>query len=410
MKKKSFCSTFTYLFLMIFTIFNLAHNQQATCQTGRLNSPGMTASSHEIISLDGTWMMKDYTRGMGVPHKAYLPVSEPCDVLPCQVPGTVRTALLEAGKIPDPYFGFDNEKSLWTEQKEWWFYKKFDVPADFKGRYIDLAFEGILFKGDCWVNGQKAGELKGMMNPRAFDVSSLLKYGHENLIAVRLQDPPDAWSSTMKDNLTWFTPRDQLYSIAQSMYGWDWGPHGVNIGIWQPVNLRVTGAVRINHPYIRTTIPSSKKAVCQVQLDIQNLSDKPVESILTGTLNEKQSGQEAVAFEQQIMLAPGESRVVSLELTVKNPKLWWPNGMGDQNLYILNAAVTTDHTNSDRSSTQFGIRELKLVNNENTDAFVNQMKKQEGLGNIYSMGKAVGSYPWTFQVNGKKLFIKGGSW
>ena len=407
---KKISSNSIYVFAMIFSLFSLAFTEQAGCQPMNQTGVSRSASADEIIDLDGTWMMKDFTRGMGIPQKAYLPGNQPADVLPCRVPGTVRTALLEAGKIPDPYFGYDNEKSLWTEQKEWWFYKKFDVPAGLHGKYIELEFAGILFMGECWVNGQKAGELKGMLNPRSFDVSPLLKYGHENTIAVRLEAPPDAWSSTMKDNLTWFTSRDQLYSIAQSMYGWDWGPHGVNIGIWQPVKLRVTGAVRINQPYIRTTIPSAKEAVCRIQMELQNLSDKPVQTELSGSLINKQTKREAGNFKQQVQLDPGERRIVSLELTVKKPELWWPNGMGVQNLYLLNARATVNNSESDKSSVQFGIRELKLVNNENTEEFVKQMKQQEGVGNIYSMGKAVGSYPWTFQINGKKLFIKGGSW
>ena len=384
-----------------------ANSDQAMGQSAGSSKGQSQATS---IDLNGTWMMKDYTRSMGTEKKIYLPENEPAEGIPCQVPGTARTALLEAGQIPDPYVGFDNEKSLWTEQKEWWFFKSFDVPEELEGKYIDLVFEGILFKGECWVNGKPAGNLKGMLNPRSFDVTRLLNYGGENKIAVRLEAPADAWSSTMKDNLTWFTQRDQLYSIAQCMYGWDWGPHGVNIGIWKPVKLLATGEVRVNHPAIRTTIPSPKKAVCDVQVQVRNLSGKPVSAVVAGSVVEKDTKKEAATFKQSVDLAAGESRVVHFSVNVKKPKLWWPNGMGEQNLYLLNTAVSVNQTQSDFNSTQFGIREIKLVDNENKASFIENMKNQEGLGNQYSMGKAVGSYPWTFQINGKKMFAKGGNW
>jgi hypothetical protein len=48
---------------------------------------------------------------------------------PANPSGTVRIALLEAGEIPDPYIGYNDEKSLWIEQKEWWFFKTFQADA-----------------------------------------------------------------------------------------------------------------------------------------------------------------------------------------------------------------------------------------------------------------------------------------
>jgi beta-mannosidase len=187
------------------------------------------------------------------------------------VPGTVRTALLAADEIPDPYIGYNNEKSLWVEQKEWWFFKKFSVESNLKGKYIDLILEGTSFGGEVWLNGQQLGEVKGMLNPLSFDVSGILDYGQENSLAIRLEAPPDAWANTMARGLTWRTPRDQLFSIAQCMYGWDWGLHCVGIGIWQPVKLRITGPVRINNPYIHSQVPSAKQSICNIDIDIQNL-------------------------------------------------------------------------------------------------------------------------------------------
>ena len=54
--------------------------------------------------------------------------------------------------------------------------------------------------------------------------------------------------------------------------------------------------------------------------------------------------------------------------------------MGEQNLYLLNTAVSVNQAKSDFNSTQFGIREIKLVDNENKASFIENMKKQEGPG------------------------------
>jgi beta-mannosidase len=361
-----------------------------------------------VVDLDGPWLLKDYTAGVGVTKQVQLPGHAPKDGRPVQVPGTVRQALVAAGEIPDPYFGYDNEKSLWVEQKEWWFFRTFSLGAEYSGRHIDLVFEGTSFQGEVWLNGQLAGSLKGMLNPRAFDVSGLLQYGAENTLAVRLEATPDARETQIARGLTWRAPRDQLFSIAQCMYGWDWGPHGVPIGIWRPVRLRVSGPLRLDHPYVRSRLLSPSLAHCGVDLDVRNLSQEPKEATLRGAFVEKDTKRRAAEFRQSFQLAPGETRTVHVDVGVRNPRLWWPNGMGPQNLYFLEATVSDAAGESERLRTQFGIRELKLVANDRVDEFLKTMK--EHLGDAHHLGNVVGSYPWTFQVNGRRMFAKGGNW
>ena len=371
--------------------------------------PALSASGTSgTLDLNGTWMMKGFTRGIGIAKQVYLPGHGPEGCIPFQVPGTVRSALLAAGEIPDPYFGYDNEKSLWVEHQEWWFFKTFRADSAYLGRWIDIVFEGASFQGEVWLNGRSVGELEGMLNPRAFDVTGMLNFGRDNLLAVRLEATPDARFSETARGLTWDTPRDQLYSIAQCMYGWDWGPHGVPVGLWQPVRLRISGPLRLERPSIRSQIPSPSLAVVNVELDVTNMTGTPKEGILLGLLVEKDGNRKAAEFRRAVRLSPGESKTVSATVTVRNPKLWWPNGMGGQNLYVLRASVSESGAESEDLKSQFGIRELKLVENEKVDEFLKSMK--EHSGSVYHLGRAIGSYPWTFQVNGKKMFAKGGNW
>lgn len=382
--------------------------KKATCQTNDVNVASAAQNRVTGINLGGTWRMKDFTLGIGGLKKVYLPVNEPEDCLPCEVPGTVRSALLEAGEIPDPYYGYDNEKSMWVEQKEWWFFKRFSVSGALSGKYVELAFDGTSFSGDCWLNGSYVGELEGMLNPRAFEVSRLLKYGEENQIAIRLQAPPDARENSIEHGLTWRGDRDQLYSIAQCMYGWDWGPHALPVGIWKSVALRISGPVMIDNPLIRTTIVSDTEARCGIGLDIRNLSDSMVVADISGFISEKRSQRVAGEFRRTLTLGPRETKRSDSEVVVKDPKLWWPNGLGDQDLYIMNATAKIGDVESDDLSEQFGIRELRLVDNENVGEFLGAM--QEDIGDAHHLGNVVGSYPWTFEINGIKMFAKGANW
>ena len=366
------------------------------------------ARANVLPDLNGTWLMKDYSPGVGVTKEVYIPGKQPKDCLPIQVPGTVRSALLADGEIPDPYYGYDNEKSLWVEQKEWWFFRTFTLGAGEKGKWIDLEFEGASFQGEVWLNGTRVGDLKGMLNPRSLDISGALKYGGTNTIAVRLEATPDARDNLMARGLTWDAPRDQLYSIAQCMYGWDWGPHGVPVGLWKPVRLRVSGPLRIDHPYVVSRINTAAEAVCTVAVDVRNLSSALRKGSVRGLIEEEESGKGAGEFAGEFTLSPGEIRRLTFDITVKNPRLWWPNGMGAQSLYVLRETVSAGGAVSEESSVSFGIRELKLVENENIAEYIKTMKTE--VGSQYQLGKVVGSYPWTFQVNGRKMFVKGGNW
>jgi beta-mannosidase len=403
--KRDFINVFPFITCFIF-LFNNKYDSNA--QT--LNKIMIDNKTHmeRIIDLSGTWQMKDFTEGIGIQKKVFLPGKEPKDYIPYRVPGTVRTALLSAGEIPDPYYGYNNEKSLWVEQKEWWFFKDFSIDKNLKGKFIEIQFEGTSFRGEFWLNGHHAGELKGMLNPKSFDISSLLNFGKDNYIAVRLEAPADARENLIQRGLTWRTPRDQLFSIAQCMYGWDWGTHSIGIGIWQPVKLRITDPLRINNPYICSRIPVPDQAVCNIEFDIQNLSGKTLDAEITGSILEKKSQYEPVNFNQNLKLAPGKTKTLNFQVNIKNPKLWWPNGMGDQNLYILKTTVSYNNIVSDTKLTQFGIRELKLVGNENVGEFLKTMKQH--LGDAHRLGNKEGSYPWTFEVNGIKMFAKGGNW
>ena len=45
-------------------------------------------------------------------------------------------------------------------------------------------------------------------------------------------------------------------------------------------------------------------------------------------------------------------------LRLRDPWLWWPNGLGDPHLYDLTLTASVGGTESDRRTTRFGIRQF----------------------------------------------------
>ena len=362
----------------------------------------------ETIDLSGEWRVSDFAPGEGVEKKVFSPDFDKRNFIPAQVPGTVRQALFEAGKIPDPYFGFNNEEALWVEEREWWFCRDFKIDNSEKGKFIDISFEGTVFKGEVWLNGKFLGELEGMFNPRSFPVSDFLNFNGKNHLAVRLEAPEDAKNIEKWNGLTFDSRREQLYSIAQCLFAWDWAPHMVPVGIWQPVKLRITGPIRAEKPHIVTTLKSENHAQISISAEIINLSNQEKSFKLQGVIRGKNFSGEDISFEKSGTISANETVLVSQEIDIPNAKLWWPNGMGEPNLYLAELKLLADNSVSDQTTAQFGIRTLKMVANDDIDSFIEEMGK--AIGNVYRMGKVIGSYPWTFEINGVRIFAKGANW
>ncbi len=312
--------------------------------------------------------------------------------LPTSVPTTVLAALVANKVYPDPYYG-DNltkvpgyREGRWLVMpkdspfhKPWWYRTEFTVPEAFKGKHITLHLDGINYRANIWLNGMQIADREaviGMFRRFEFDVDEHVVVGKKNCLAVEIIAPGDLPEKRYRTK--------QLEATT----GWDDHnpiPPDLNMGIWQNVYLRATGAVAIRHPYVATDLelPSLKKARLTVSARLINKTDKPVEGELAGVIESRK-------FSKPVKLGPNETREVAIspddsqQLTIADPRVWWPNPVGSQELYDLGLKVSVNGQVSDAAATRFGIREATTYIND------------EG---------------WRgYKVNGKNILIRGGAW
>ena len=100
--------------------------------------------------------------------------------------------MLNAGRIPDPYIGRNDEIAREESLKTWWLRRKFKRPGEASGER--LVFGGICDACAIWLNGEKLGEHKGMFAELTYDVSEILVDG-ENTLIVRLDPAPQRISN-----------------------------------------------------------------------------------------------------------------------------------------------------------------------------------------------------------------------
>ena len=372
------------------------------------------------------------------------------------VPGTVLTTLVNRGYYPEPLYGMNNMAIPDTLcRTDWWYRTVLPLPAGAESKRVQLILNGINYKAEVWFNGSLLGTITGAFIRGQFDITSLLHNNTTNILAIHILPPPHP-GIPHEENLQGSGPNGGILCYDGPTFvcteGWDWIP-GIrdrNIGIWQDVRLRVTADARIIDPQVITDLPlpdtTSAKIIITSTLSNCGVSRK------TFTL----SGEiESVRFSKLVILNAGEQKLVVFspsefsQLNFQNPRLWWPNGYGKQELYNLKLSVTDDENNvSDQKVVRFGIREMSYdftvdyrLARQNVRVNLNPLKvwaKTEKIityrhhsyesrrlpGGVqigfvpnlkdtvlFDKGLTPGSAPYlVIQVNGQPIYCRGGNW
>jgi Exo-beta-D-glucosaminidase Ig-fold domain/Concanavalin A-like lectin/glucanases superfamily/Glycosyl hydrolases family 2/Glycosyl hydrolases family 2, sugar binding domain/Glycosyl hydrolases family 2, TIM barrel domain len=275
------------------------------------------------------------------------------------VPGTALTTMIDRGVYPDSDYGLNNliiPESL--NKQDYWYRNEFKAPKT-SARRLTLTFEGINYAAEVWLNGQSLGNIKGAFIRGIFDVTDVLKAGQTNVLLVRVSPPPHPGIPHEQSVLG--GPGENGGAMVldgptfMATEGWDWIPaiRDRDTGIWQPVVLTASGVVKIGDVQVITELPlpDTSKADLEINVPLENASDKPV----TGTL--KVMVERAELF-KEVTVAPGKSEVKFGPLTLQNPRLWWPNGYGKPELYAMRLDFIEGGNETDSKLLRFGVREV----------------------------------------------------
>jgi len=280
------------------------------------------------------------------------------------VPGTVLTSYLNDGAIADPDFG-ENQYAISDSffTADFWYRDEFTAPAATQpGQHYWLNFDGINWKAEVYVNGQHVGRIDGGFMRGKFDVTALIHPGTANALAVCILRNANPGSTKDKEGPTvngGALGRDNPTYHASA--GWDWMStiRGRDTGIWSNVTLTTSGAVTIENPLVTTTLPLPDTSTADVTIaaTLHNIESHAI----TGALQAKFGD---IVVEQPVTLDASSSKTVQLTppeqsaLQIHNPKLWWPNGYGDPNLYPVTITFLLNGHPSDTTHFNAGIREF----------------------------------------------------
>ncbi len=311
---------------------------------------------------------------------------------PAVVPGTVLTTMLANKEIPDPFYGMNNKAiaDIYNAGKEkytYWFVNDFVEQSAANGEQFWLYLRGVNYSCDVYLNGTKLNETlhKSMFLSQTYNITSLLQTGMNRLAVI--VHPPDfignanggqGGDGTIAKNIT-----------QQYVAGWDWiqPVRDRNTGIWDKVFIEKTGSIRVKNIHVVTQVPgvrmttgAQQPATIQLSAEVENAINFPVSGRLLYNI-----GPDTVS--KSVTVPAHSSLAVALpNYVLRNPKLWWPNTYGEQNLYNTKVQfITNNAVVSDSENLTFGVRQIEAEWNNTT-------RSRE------------------IRVNGQKIFIRGGNW
>lgn len=290
-----------------------------------------------ILSLNGAWQMR--------------PADEQ-EWIKATVPGSVYADLLDAGRMEDPFWRANELQAFDLMEKDYIYRRTFELTeAELNSDALLLTCEGLDTLAKVTVNGQDVLKANNMHRTWVVDIADFVSEG-ENQIEITFESPnrfiKEAYAQSRTDGSEDATVGFPLLRKAHCMFGWDWGPRLPDAGIWRDIYINcVTTAkllgVRVHQDHGDGNVLLS--------------FDTEIESY-TGTC-ECMEPEYSVKY---TVTAPDGEVFESLdeEILIENPKLWWPNGYGEQPLYTVRAELLGDGEVLDVWEKRIGLRTMTM--------------------------------------------------
>lgn len=318
------------------------------------------------ISLNGDWKLYYYDKlQRNVIDPDELKVGDIASVS-ARVPGDVHLDLSKAGVLPaDLFKGMNLRETELYETYDWWYEKEFelsDIPADKK---ITLKFDAVDCLAEYYLNGELIGTSDNAFIPHEFDVTDVI--AEKNLLQIKLSSViVDAYESDYDNALFeiaayWHQHLESTnYRKAASAYGWDILGRCVTYGIWRDVNVIYHDEYEVRESYIVTEKLDGTYAHMRFMFNL-DMPVRPRDRKIVIELSAK-CGESQFTISKKI-----NYKVDSIEFGINNPKLWWPHGYGDANVYDAVIKLYVEDELVCEMPTSFGVRTVKLHRTDVTD-------------------------------------------
>ena len=345
------------------------------------------------LSLNGKWQLRDEIINFNLANAGKLSKSTNGWITQ-PIPGDIHQGLITAGRIKEPLLGLNFFDCLWTEKRSWWFRKTFTIPASWlKADLVELELNGLDSNAELFLNGSHIGSHRNAFRPFVVNVKRYIKSGN-NVLLVRLTAGVENISEAdihSTDGILGSTeashghpergePRRVFVRKPQYSFGWDWSPRVATTAIAGDVKITAINTACIREVLLRPLRHGDKQVILHAAVVVDWLhyyksGQGSVELFLTDSDGRKYK------VKSESLLRSG-CNYIELKVSLDKPKLWWPNGLGEQHFYKVEARFKTGKESMAFPAFDYGVRFVEL---DTMDKFA-------------------------LIINGRKVFCKGANW
>jgi beta-mannosidase len=334
--------------------------------SGRVRS----CSSHRRELLADQWEM-------AVSDPAGSPAPPPDERwLPAAVPGTVASALRDAGEwsLDSPPRAFDAE--------EWWYRRRFGAPSVAPGERLILGFDGLATLAEVWLNGSALCQSANMFLAHEFDISGLVESSNELLIRFA---PLQAFLGVRRARPRWRTPmvsHQQLRWARTTLLGRTpgWSPPAAPVGPWRPVWLEYRRILELGGLRLASALDSRR--------GVLELTSKTVllggASLKSASLVVARQGRR---YSAPLDIMPAEA-LIGGKVEIPDVEPWWPHTHGEPALYDASL-------------------EFVVAASDGTQSAVEVQLGRVGFRTV-TLDRSAGDF--ALSVNGVRIFCRGAVW
>ncbi|KAJ5449651.1 glycoside hydrolase superfamily [Penicillium daleae] len=313
------------------------------------------------------------------------------------LPTSIHLDLLANHTIPDPFVGKNEELVQWVGDKTWIYEKQFTIPERLRsnpGQQVDLVFEGLDTFTTVILDNVKILETENMFVSHRVNITDQIRSTKTpdkemHTLQIIFHNAKQMATEEMERHAehSWFSfhfgNKRLAARKAQYHFGWDWSPVLTDCGPWKPIFLEAYQA-RLTDLSIRTSLDSDQQgAGLEISVEVEGKAGYARIDI----------EQDGVKIESCIITLCGERTTTTRR--IRNPKLWWPWTLGEQNLYTVKCTIfnrledATEELELDSMNKRFGIRKIELIH----------QPLRQGEGNSFF-----------FRVNDVPIFVAGSNW
>ncbi|KAK3403387.1 glycoside hydrolase family 2 protein [Sordaria brevicollis] len=347
-----------------------------------------------------------------------------------RVPSQVHLDLFEAGVIGDPYYGLNDFNLRWIAWNDWTYTTNLDsskLSTTSKPTHSYLLFNGLDTFANISLCGQPVAYTRNQFRQYLFNITSILStsclptsnstapkgpelrihFPSVPITAETIASQPNQSTWPAHVQIQFEFPNRHFVRKEQSDFGWDWGPAFMPTGVWQKAWV-----VQLERPesevYVKNSLldiyregqlpnlppDQARDWVLKVGLDVVGTVPRDVGMrYRVVEVNNGKTISEGALMNVTVSEA-GDTISGSVVLDGKRYKLWWPNGLGEQNLYGVEITVV-DPAGMVLADVRKRTGFRTIVMNMGA---ITEEEMASGVAN--------GSH-WHFEINGHPFYAKG---